>query len=169
MKRRVFHKFMAVIIAFVLILLDQISKIAVYNFLPRPPAITKIIPGIIDFRYAENTGMAFGLFEDKRWIFLSITTIVIIAGIVLFCIKKLDSKVLIYSVMLIISGGIGNMIDRVLRGFVVDFINFSFVDFFVFNVADCAVVIGCGLLILYMTIDMIKEVNDKKGEKLENN
>ena len=73
------------------------------------------------------------------------------------------SRLIFASVVLIWAGGVGNMIDRIFRGYVIDFINLSFVDFFVFNFADCCVVIGCGLLLLYLILDTVREIR-QKGE-----
>ena len=77
--------------------------------------------------------------------------------------KKLNSNLLVWSFSMIIGGGIGNMIDRIARGYVIDFIDVQFVDFYFFNIADCFVVIGCGLLILYLVTDIFK---DSKKEKI---
>ena len=80
--------------------------------------------------------------------------------------NKIKNPLLIWAMTLVLSGGIGNMIDRVFRdGNVVDFLHFTFwPDFPIFNVADCAIVVGAGLLILYFLLDSIKEYNLKKNE-----
>ena len=121
------------------------------------------IKGLIGFRYLENKGAAFGMFADHRWIFMTLTSIALIVLICAIMFKKLNSNLLVWSFSMIIGGGIGNMIDRVFRGYVVDFIDVQFVDFYVFNIADCFVVIGCGLLILYLVADILK---DRKKEKV---
>lgn len=121
------------------------------------------IKGLISFRYLENKGAAFGMFADHRWIFMTLTSIALIVLICAMMFKKLNSNLLVWSFSMIIGGGIGNMIDRVFRGYVVDFIDVQFVDFYVFNIADCFVVIGCGLLILYLVADILK---DRKKEKV---
>ena len=80
-------------------------------------------------------------------------------------IKYRKSKLLFWAVTLVLSGGIGNMIDRIFRGGnVVDFLHFEFFPQFpIFNIADCAVVLGAGLLILYFLIDTVKERQNGKN------
>lgn len=158
------HKLIAVIIAVSALVLDQISKVLAYNFAPHAPDCKVIIPYVLDFRYLSNKGAAFGLFADKRWVFLIATTVFLAIAIYAFFRLKISQPLVNYALMLIISGGIGNMIDRIARGFVIDFINFSFVNFFVFNVADCCVVIGCALFVLYLLIDMIKGGREEKSD-----
>ena len=85
-----------------------------------------------------------------------LTAVAVIAMLVWVMLKKSSSKLLTTAIVLVVAGGIGNMIDRIFRGFVIDFINAIFVKFYVFNIADCAVVIGCGLMILYVLIDVFK-------------
>lgn len=151
------YKLFAFLIAVFGLIADQLSKLIVYQYLPNCQNPVSIIPGIIDFRYVENTGAAFGWFSDSRWVFLTATTVFLIAAVVVIIKMKTTSKLVYFSLFLIISGGIGNMIDRIFRGFVIDFINFSFVHFFVFNIADCCVVIGCGLLLIYLVLDTVKQ------------
>lgn len=158
------HKLIAVIIAVLSLIFDQISKVLAYNFVPHAPDSQVIIPYLLDFRYLENKGAAFGMFADNRWVFLIATTVFLAIAIYAFFRLKINRPLVNYALMLIISGGIGNMIDRVARGFVIDFINFSFVDFFVFNIADCCVVIGCALFVLYLLIDMIKGGREEKSD-----
>ncbi len=152
--------------AAVLLVIDQVSKLLVYAYLPRHEGIL-VIPHLIQFEYVENEGAAFGLFADQRWIFMTTTTIFLLAAIVFFIRSKTRSKMVIYALMLIVSGGIGNMIDRVCRGYVIDFIDFVFMQFYTFNIADCCVVIGCCLLVLYLLIDIFKEAGKGKNEQTE--
>ena len=89
-------------------------------------------------------------------------------AVCVFCLVKYGkNKLFFWSVCLVLSGGVGNMIDRVFRGgSVVDFLHFEFWPSFpVFNIADCAVVIGGGMLVLYFVLDIINEYKKKRGEK----
>lgn len=156
------HKIIAIIIAVLALVLDQISKLLADKFVPRAPDSTVIIPNVLDFRYLLNKGAAFGLFADNRWVFLIATTVFLAIAIYAFFRLKINRPLVNYALMLIISGGIGNMIDRIARGYVIDFINFSFMNFFVFNVADCCVVIGCALFVLYLIMDMVKGGKEEK-------
>ncbi|MCQ2455109.1 MAG: signal peptidase II [Clostridia bacterium] len=121
------------------------------------------IKGIIDITVIPNRGGAWGVLSGKTFVLLGFT-LVIMALLIVFLAKYAEkSKLMFWAVCLIISGGIGNMIDRISAGEVVDFLHFEFwPDFPVFNVADCAVCIGAGLLCLYFIIDSVKEIKEKK-------
>lgn len=149
------HKYFAFVLCVLLIAVDYITKQLALYYMPRNTTIT-VIPYLFDFRFLFNDGAAFGMFDDKRWVFMSATVVFLIAGIIYFIRLKDNEKFLEYVLMLIISGGIGNMIDRITTGKVIDFITFGFMEFPSFNVADCCVVIGCVLWIIYILVDMFK-------------
>ena len=116
----------------------------------------RFIPDVLHFTYVENRGAAFGMLKDHRWVFM-VVSVAAIAGIIVFIsVKKPKNMLLLTSLALIAGGGIGNMIDRTALGYVIDMIDVTCIDFYVFNVADSAVCIGCGLLILYMILDEVK-------------
>lgn len=115
-----------------------------------------IIPGLFNITYVLNKGAAWGILSDKRWIFLSFSLVALaLVGIFIYRFRN-ENKALTVSLALIFGGGFGNMIDRIFNGevlfdgAVVDFIETAFMDFPVFNVADCAVVIGACLLLVYI-------------------
>ena len=142
--------------------LDQVSKILVVEFLDRDTPFV-ILEGIFRFKYSENRGAAFGSFENARWVFMIASVVGIVAlSIYLFKFRP-DSKLACTALSMIIGGGIGNMIDRVLVGYVVDFFDFTLIDFAVFNVADSFVCIGAGLFVLWFIIDSVKEYRQKKN------
>jgi signal peptidase II len=106
------------------------------------------IEGFLGFRYAENTGAAFSILRDKQ-LLLIILTSVIILGLCGYLIKAIrtDAHVTVkWAYMLLISGAIGNFIDRVRLNYVVDFLEFRFINFPIFNIADVCVVVGVSLL-----------------------
>lgn len=149
------------------IILDQITKFIAVKHLKEEFSVT-FIDGLIDFTYVENRGMAWGLFADHRWVFMLVSTVaIIVVGVILFS-GKSPSK--LYSVFMacIISGGIGNMIDRVALGYVVDFIEATFIDFPVFNVADSFVTVGAFGLIILLVIDIVRESVAEAKKKKEN-
>lgn len=152
-------------IALGVIALDQLSKVLVCALLYGEQVA--IIPGILRFSYVENTGMAFGMLSDHRWIFMVLSVIGIAAvGVYLWFYVK--TKIGRTALALIIGGGIGNMIDRIFRGFVVDFIDFCAVPRlwgWVFNIADAAVCIGAALFIFDLLRDLINEVRTAKEKK----
>ena len=157
-----------VAIALGVVALDQVSKLLILNFLYEDQVV--LIPGVLRFTYVENRGMAFGMLSDHRWVFmlLSVVGIALIGAYMWFYVKDRMGRI---ALSLIVGGGIGNMIDRVAYGFVVDFIDFYLFDFWVwvFNIADSAVCIGAGLFMLYIILDTIKEIKKQKGAKEKNN
>lgn len=153
----------ALIIVFIGILigLDQYTKyIAVQNL--KPIGTMSLIENIFSFTFVENRGAAFGIFQGKT-IFLLIITISIVVGILYFYFKLPKTKVynfVRFSLILIISGAIGNLIDRVKQGYVVDFLNATFIDFPVFNLADIYVVVGAA----FMAVLVIFFIKDEEGK-----
>ncbi len=113
------------------------------------------IEGVLDFTYVHNKGGAWGMLSGYTWILLAATIVIMIICIALLLKNGFKSKLMFWSICFILAGGLGNMIDRIFRGGnVVDFLHLHFMpNFPVFNVADCGVVIGCGLLILYFILD----------------
>ena len=154
------------------IALDQISKALVLNFLYEGHVV--LIPGVLDFTYVENRGMAFGLLSDHRWVFMVLSVLgIALVGFYLY--RYVRSTLGRVSLALIIGGGIGNMIDRISLGFVVDFIDFCLFDFWVwvFNVADAAVCVGAALFALDLILEAVKDYkkshngNEKTQENSE--
>lgn len=128
----------------------------------------EFLKGFIDLTYIHNRGGAWGMLYGHTYILLPVT-IAIMAFCIVFYVKYgKKSRLLLWAISLVMSGGIGNMIDRVFRGGnVVDFLHFEFFPSFpVFNVADCAIVVGAGLLILYFILDAVKEERQKKQNNL---
>jgi len=145
------------------VVLDQLSKYLVLEYLV-PVGSYPFLKGILHFTYVENTGAAFGMLKNHRWVFLIISAAAI-AGM-LFYVIRFRPKSLLERIALasVIGGGIGNMIDRTVRGFVVDFIDVTCIDFYVFNIADSFVCVGCGLMILYLLLDEVRLRREKKEE-----
>ncbi len=115
-----------------------------------------IIKGILDFTYVRNEGAAFGMLQGAR-VFFIILTVVVAVLLVVYLIKAKPTSSLEKTAISFIAGGaIGNFFDRVFLGYVRDFIAVKFIDFPVFNVADCFVCIGAGLFILYTILDAFK-------------
>ncbi len=136
-------------VAFVLALvsIDQITKFyAVQNLIGE--GSISIIPNLINFVYVENTGAAFGMLSGNSYL-LSFVSLIITGALIYIIINKekyFTFKRIDYVLLLILSGAIGNFIDRHFRRFVVDFIDFDFMNFAVFNVADIYVVVGSVLM-----------------------
>ncbi len=155
---------MALYIAIFLLIiaLDQISKSLITSHFSLGEGTT-IIKGIFDFTYVRNEGAAFGILQGAR-VFFIILTVVICVALIVYLIKAKPTSLLEKTALAFIAGGaIGNFIDRVWLGYVRDFINLTFIDFPVFNVADCFVCIGAGLYILYTFLDLKKKNKDEKS------
>lgn len=150
------------IMIFLIVAFDQITKyFAQLNLYSGE--VKTFIPNIVQFRYAENTGMAFSMFSGARWLFIVLTVIVCAFVLWYMFSNRCKSLWLYWSLGVVLAGGVGNLIDRVRFGYVVDFIEPTFVNFAVFNIADCAVTCGAVVLIAYLVFDAFKK------DKSENN
>ncbi len=150
--------FQAITLAAIVILtvIDRLTKyIAVSTVKIDGPK--EFLFGLFQFRYVENTGAAFSSFSGKTEILTVVTVIVILFCLVLLLSRKLKSLFVNICVLLVTAGGIGNVIDRIAYGYVVDFIEPLFIDFAVFNFADCCITVGAFMLIGYEIFEMIKE------------
>ncbi len=135
-------------IALVVAVVDQVIKYFVLEYLVPVSRVTAI-PHLLDLVYVENRGVAFGMFQDLRWFFVAVTSIVIVVFIVLLIKDKGKSKLFSTAAALIIGGGIGNLIDRIYLGFVVDYLQLSFFSP-VCNFADYCISAGTVLLVIYL-------------------
>jgi len=144
------------------VVLDQVTKLAVVEKLA-PIGTYPLIEEIFHFTYVENRGAAFGMLADHRWVFMILSTAAILVMLVWLFIEKPKSWWVRVSTAFVIAGGIGNMIDRVRLGYVVDFIDCRFIDFYVFNVADSFVCIGCGM---FLAGAVYLEIMEQKKKKL---
>lgn len=125
--------------------------------------IVNFIPGILQFRLVHNDAGAFGLFDGMKYVLAAVTIVIIIAGIVLLLMRKIKPLFISCCACAIIAGGAGNLIDRLLRGYVVDFIDTVFVNFPTYNFADCLITVGCFAIIGYEIYEIIKETKEKKN------
>ncbi len=157
-----FAVILAVAIIVGVILLDQVSKLLVLAYLYEDEVA--IIKDVLHFTYVENRGMAFGLLADHRWIFL-VASVVGIALVAFYLFKFTKRPVSRIALAMIVGGGIGNMIDRVRLGFVVDFIDFCAFDFWVwvFNIADAAVCVGAALFVLDLIVELVEDIKKNKA------
>ena len=151
----------------VTVFLDQITKYYTVLYL-KPIDTQPLWEGVLHLTYVENTGAAFGMMKDSRWIFM-VTSTVAILGILGYMIYRTYVKksplpwLEALSLSLIVGGGIGNMIDRTVLGYVVDMIDFRLINFAVFNVADSFVCVGAGLMVLYLIREMVRETKAEKA------
>lgn len=156
----------AVLFCSVLIGLDQLFKFLVIEYL-KPVEYIEIIRGVLRFRYVENTGAVFGSFATQT-LLLTIFSVILLVVTIVFLIKNKDkSKFVNICLLLMISGGIGNIIDRIRLKYVVDFIEPLFVDFAVFNFADCLITVGAFALIGYLIVDIIKDTKKSRKQNVD--
>lgn len=144
-------------VAALVVFLDQLSKYLTVLYL-KPIGTFPILQDALHLTYVENRGAAFGMLADSRWVFMVVSAVSIVALSVYLVRKKPKSRLLCLSLAFVIGGGIGNMIDRVALGYVVDMIDFRLIHFAVFNVADSFVCVGAGMLMLYLILSMRREV-----------
>lgn len=155
---------LAIICGIAVVGIDQLTKYLV-TVMMQPNEVITIIPGLLNFnRIPPNSGAAFGMFSGQTWFLITVTCIIMVICVAMLIRKTFDSRLMFWALCLVLGGGIGNLIDRVFRGGnVVDFMEFGFIDFPVFNVADIAVCIGAGLILLYFILDFVKDARRKNA------
>lgn len=160
-----FKKILAFVAVALLIFLDQITKkLVVANLRDSGIGNVKVISGLLEFVYLENTGTAFGLFAGMTWVitFLTGAVALVLAGLLIW--YKKHNIFSFLSATLLLAGGVGNLVDRVLQGYVVDFIHITFFPY-IFNVADCFVTVGAVLLVCHYFFIIWSEGKDSKTDQ----
>lgn len=153
------------ILSVMLIIVDQLIKNWAFTELQAIGTIP-LIQDVLHLTYSENRGAAFSILYGKTELLMIVNTILLLVLLYLLLSKKLTHPLAVFSTTLIISGGVGNMIDRLIRegSFVVDYIDFRLINFAIFNFADICVVCGVALLLLYMIFLDGKEEKKKAVE-----
>ncbi|RXT15510.1 signal peptidase II [Ammoniphilus sp. CFH 90114] len=144
------------IIALIVFALDQLTKWIVVKNMELGQSIP-LLEGVFHFTSHRNRGAAFGILQDQRWFFIVITLFVM--GGIIYYLRSLgkDKPMFSYALALILGGAVGNFLDRLLFGEVVDFLDFTLINFPIFNIADSAIVIGVGLMIWDTILEMKRE------------
>ena len=150
--------------AAVLVVLDQLIKHWATAAL-LPVGSMEVLPGIVELRYCLNDGLAFSMLAGKQGLLIGVTSVMLVAVLVMLFVRKMPLAERI-AWTLVLGGGVGNLIDRVLNGVVVDYINVLFMHFAIFNFADICVCVGVGLLMLVLLLDSTKkdELAQQKAE-----
>ena len=150
---KLIRRYYWIILSVVFVLFDQLTKFLIDRSIPINDSVV-VIPDFFSLTHVRNDGAAFGMLSSQRWVFMIFTTLVIIIVAVALCSGRVKNHWGILSMSLIIGGGIGNMIDRIFLGEVVDFFAFNFwgYQFAVFNVADVFICCGTAILALYIFI-----------------
>lgn len=136
------------LISILTLIIDQICKMCAKNFISGKSDI-EVYNGMMKFVYLENTGAAFGILKNSRYIFIISTLIIILGLSYILCNKKIKNKLFRVGAALIIGGGVSNLVDRLLLGYVIDYIKLSFFAP-VCNLADYFITVGSVLLIIYI-------------------
>lgn len=148
-----------VVLSAVLIAFDQYSKHLADVYLSGGKTVD-IIPNVFELHYLENHGVAFGMLQDMRWVFIPVSIVLTVVLVWLLVRSPLrNSGLFRFSCYLCLAGALGNMIDRIALGYVIDFLYFKLIDFPIFNFADCYVVIATFLLI-YFVLFRFKQYDD---------
>lgn len=164
-------KYLFVICSALFIGLDQLFKFLIQQILPHEFDSMVLIPGVLNFTHIQNNGSAFSLFEGKQWFLIIFTSLLILVGLYLFFFHKLHGFFMCFSVCMVVSGGIGNLIDRIFLGKVIDYIDLNFAplkNFAIFNFADCLIVVGVICVLIAVFLDEKKQnkprLSVEKGE-----
>lgn len=135
-----------------LIALDQLVKSYIVQQIPLGEVRTWI-PKLVSLTYLQNRGAAFSMLQDQQW-FFAIITLVVMVGAIWYLHKHMEDSIwMVIGLTLIIAGGLGNFIDRLSQGFVVDMFHLDFINFAIFNVADSYLTVG----VIILLIAMLKE------------
>lgn len=137
---------LAVIIAVFLVAVDQLTKLYALNYV-KPQGTITVIDNFYYFTYVENRGAAFGIMQNKQWFFVAVTLVIFAVFAYILLKYKIEGKLFFAAVVLIFGGGVGNLIDRIFRGYVVDFLQFSFFSP-VCNLADYFISVGAVLMVI---------------------
>lgn len=163
-KKQILCKIVAALTLVLAIILDIVTKkivvdnMALYEEIP-------VIKGVFHWKYIQNRGAAFGMLADNREVFLVISSVAIVVMAIYLLFTRTDRLWWMIGIGMLVGGGIGNMIDRIALGYVVDFIYVALIDFAVFNVADCFVCVGVALLMYLSVLDLVREYKEGKAKK----
>ena len=168
--KNVYHsnifKYILLIMIFILISFDQIIKFLVKRLLSKYETLP-IIDSVLHLTYVKNYGAAFGFLQNQKNFLILITSLILIGVIVFMFLKKIHNNMLLWGLTLVISGGVGNLIDRIADGYVVDYIDFRLINFAVFNLADSYIVVGVVVMAIYILFVEPKEEKIKNQENQE--
>lgn len=157
--------FIALALGALLVIVDQVIKYFISVYL-QPVGAVSVIDNLFSLTYVENRGVAFGMFSDMRWIFVALTSALLIAIIIVMFKKRPKGKFFYICAGLIIGGGIGNLIDRIFYGYVIDYLSVSFFPP-VCNFADYCITAGTIMLIIYVLF--FSDLLSSKPKKVNKN
>ena len=127
----------------------------------------KFIEGLYGWTYVQNTGMAWGMFNDNPALLSVITGVAVLLILVYITLPVKRAWAYEVCIPMILAGGLANTIDRISRGFVVDYIKTLYVDFPVYNFADCLITCGAAILMIYLIYEIVRDTKKEKSEKMK--
>ncbi len=137
---------LSIVLCVILIMMDRVAKLVAVQVL-LPVGVLPAIPGFFEWRYVENNGAAFSFFAGKQLFLIIVTSIALLVVAYLILFRRPKDRLEYIALILIFSGGVGNLIDRISQGYVVDYISLQFMNFAVFNLADIFVCVGFAILV----------------------
>lgn len=165
-KKKVIMTAIQLIAIAVLVAVDLLIKKVVVEKIPLY-ADVDFIDGILGWTYVQNTGVAWSMFNSNPGL-LSVFTGILILAVAVYLILPLK-RPMAYEICIpvILAGGLANLIDRIMNGFVVDYIETLFINFPVYNFADCLITCGAAALVIYMIYEIIRDSKNQKNKKSE--
>ena len=163
-------RFVTLLAALALVGIDQLTKWLALTFVEPVGTIPLLKFGEsewLNLTYVKNFGAAFSILQNKQLFLIIITSVVILLVAALMLSNRIKRPSYLWSFSLIIAGGLGNLIDRIANGFVVDFIDVRIINFAIFNFADICAVVGTAMLIVFVLKDEIKAYLAEKKKKSE--
>lgn len=153
--------YLALLVSVGLVCLDQLLKLAAMHWL-KPVHSVPLIEGVLHLTYVENRGASFGMMAGQQWLLIWVTALVLLILAVAIIAGKIRDRFPLFTVAVILGGGVGNLIDRVYRGFVVDYVDFQLINFAVFNFADICITVGTVVLVCWI---IFSQSAQKKGKE----
>lgn len=151
------------ILAAALVAADQLVKYLVRANIPLGGSVP-FLPYLLDLTYVQNTGAAFSLLRQHTWLLTLTSAVVVLVMCALIVKGFFKNRLGLFSAALVLAGGMGNLIDRAVFGYVTDMFQTTFMDFAVFNVADCCITIGVPLMFLYVWLYVGKDEKKEAGD-----
>ena len=152
--------YLALLLSTGLVVIDQLLKLWALRDL-RPIGSYPVIGEILHLTYVENRGAAFGMMTGQKWLLIWVTAAALLLMVLVMITGKVKDLFPLFTLAVILGGGVGNLIDRVYRGFVVDYIYLKVIDFAVFNFADICVTCGTVVLVIWIIFFMKEEKTEK--------
>jgi len=156
--------YLALLLSALLVGLDQLLKLWAIQAL-KPVGTYPIINNVLHLTYVENRGAAFGMMEGQKWLLVWATALVLLVLVFVILGGRIKQKFPLFTVAVILGGGIGNLIDRVYRGYVVDYVHVKIINFAVFNFADVCVTMGTLVLVCWLIFGESRREGQKDGGK----